>query len=277
MAVSLMQLRDRQRTEPDWLIPNLLKRQNTMIVMGQPKRTCKSWLMLEAAFNLAEAEPLWGIHNADGTPTFQATRQMRTVYFTQEDTEDDIQDRVLAQLSRREASDRLWIIPKDLRLVLDSPDGRRLIQGHIDEVVEKAGPIDLVVFDPMRRFHHGDENDSSTIAQMWGIIDRLHKRYNCATAFVHHTIKPPMDKTAFDPTDPYTARGSGDIYGGGDAFAVVLAGPGTDRERKVTVHFESKRSRPLPPAMLKVNFSNGKVDWLGAGHMVQGRQDSVRL
>jgi hypothetical protein len=144
------------------------------------------------------------------------------------------------------------------------------VQAELDSVREKAGDIDLVVFDPMRRMHHGDENDSAMIGQLWSVVDRIHKRFNCSTVFVHHTVKPPKDKIGWDPTDPYTGRGSGDIYGGGDAFAVVLPGAGNVEGRQVTVFFESKRGKPIAPARLKVEFGTGMVRWMGEGQMPGG-------
>jgi hypothetical protein len=208
---------------------------------------------------------------------------MRTVYLTQEDTEDDIQDRVMAHVGAgRAVNDNLWIIPKNLKISLDSPAGRGLLEAELDSVREKAGRIDLVMLDPFRRMHHGDENDSMVIAQMWGVLDNMHKRYGCASMISHHTVKPPADKTYYDPTDPYVARGSGDIYGGGDAFITIVPKKLTSDPpaRKLAMHFESKRGRPLPPAMLKVHFDSGGVEYLGQAWERQAEEEGdseVRL
>lgn len=264
MAMSLQELVSLEERPLDWIVPGWLTRGNTGFMFGQPKKACKSWLMLAAAWDLAEGKAVWGI------PGFAPGRPMRTVYFTQEDTEENIKERVMAHVGagRDAANERLWIVPKDLNIKLDTSAGRSLVQREIDGVVDKAGAVDLVMFDPMRRIHNGNENDSETIAEIWDVIDRVHKRYNCATLISHHTVKPPHGKDAegFDPTDPYTGRGSGDIYGGGDAFAVVLPGKmASDRmTREVTVHLESKRGQQLEPAFLRVNFGSGRVTKLDA-------------
>lgn len=260
MAKSLQELRERERTAPDWVVSGLLKRGNTMLLMGPPKKGAKSWLVLGLCWDLAEGKPVWSIRKSDGSALFPTTRPMRSVYFTQEDTEDDIHDRVLNNINGgRTANDRLWIEPKNMQLAFDTVEGRRLIQARLDEVRERAGAIDLVAFDPMRRMHHGDENDSKTIVAMWAVLDKIHQRYGCATLMTHHIVKPPKDKTGWDPTDPFIGRGSGDIYGGGDAFAMVVPGKGTEDSRSVGVYFESKRGKPLPPAHLKVTFSTGTI------------------
>lgn len=277
MAKSLAELKARVRPAPDWVIPGLLKRGNTLFLVGAPKRACKSWLMLDAAWSLAEGKPVWGIRTPDrvvggqlqaGRALFEPSRPMRSVYLTQEDTEDDIHDRVMAHFGAgRPENDRLHIVPKNLRITLDSEAGRAELQRELDEVRANFGCIDLVMLDPFRRMHHGDENDSMVIARIWEVLDRVHKRYGCATMISHHTVKPPTDRSSYDPTDPFVARGSGDIYGGGDAFITIVPRKLTNDPptRKLSMHFESKRGRPLPPAMLKVHFGTGAVEYLGVG------------
>ena len=258
MALSLIDFQNRPPAVADWIIPNLLTRQNTAFIIGPPKKGCKSWLLLSMAWDLAEGLPMWGL------PALKPERAMRTVYFTQEDTEDDVDRRIKAHLEagHRPPNDRLWIVPKNLSIKLDTSEGRRIVEKEIDFVVEKAGPVDLVFFDPMRRIHNGNENDSETIAQMWDVIDRIHRRYKCAVVISHHITKPPSTKQmaeGYNPADPFNGRGSGDIYGGGDAFMVTVPGPmAADKgSRRVDVYFESKRAAEMPPAYLRVDFKTG--------------------
>jgi RecA-family ATPase len=256
LALSLSDFHSRPATTTDWVIPNFLTRQNTGFILGPPKKACKSWLLLAMAWDLAEGHAVWGM------PTLAPTRALRTVYFTQEDAEEDIDLRIKAHFSGgRTPNDRLWVVPKNLNIKLDTSDGRRLVERELDGVVAAAGAIDLVMFDPMRRIHNGNENDSETIAKMWDVIDRIHRRYGCSVIISHHITKPPNDKKGYDPTDPFNGRGSGDIYGGGDAFVMVVPGAmGKERlGRRVTAYFESKRAQELEPAHLDVNFKTGAV------------------
>jgi RecA-family ATPase len=227
-----------------------------MFIMGAPKKACKSWLMLALAWDLSEGKSVWGL------PALTSPTPLRTVYFTQEDTEDDIDLRIKAHLSaKREPNDRVWIVPKNLSIKLDTNEGRRIVERELDHVAEAAGKIDLVMFDPMRRIHNGNENDSDTIGRIWDVVDKIHRRYGCGVIISHHITKPPHDKKGYDPTDPFNGRGSGDIYGGGDAFVVVVPGSMNKErtERRVSVYFESKRAQEMEPAMLKVDFKTGNV------------------
>jgi len=262
VAISVAELRDKPRPVDDWIIEGLLTRGNTAFVMGPPKKACKSWLLLDAMWSLSEGQPMWQVEG------LKPPKQMRTVYFTQEDTERNIQDRVLLHLNvgHREATDRLRIVPKDLNMVLDTPEGFAQIKRELHSVVEKAGAIDLVVFDPMRKMHVGEENDSQTIGRLWARLDAIHQLFGCATIIAHHVKKPPHDRANYDPTDPFQGRGSGDIYGGGDAFVMVVPGPlASDGKswRRVDAHFESKRGEQIAPVRLEVSFVSGGVKLIG--------------
>lgn len=263
MAISVTELKDRPRPVDDWIVSGLLTRGNTAFVMGPPKKACKSWLLLDAGWSLSEGLPIWGI------TTLVPPRQMRVVYFTQEDTEVNIQDRVLLHINgaHRTPNDRLWIVPKNLNIKLDTPEGVAIVKRELDGVVKAAGAIDVVIFDPMRRMHVGEENDSQTIGKLWNRLDAIHHDYGCATVIAHHVKKPPNDRSTFDPTDPFQGRGSGDIYGGGDAFVMVVPGPlAPDGKswRQVDTHFESKRGEQIVAARLKVSFVTGSVTHMGA-------------
>lgn len=264
MAISSIELQSRPLPENDWIIEGLLTRRNTGLIMGQPKKAAKSWLALNAAWNLSEGLPVWGVAE------LKPPSQLRTVYFTQEDTLEDIQKRVklLVDKGHREPNDRLWLVPKNLNIKLDTPEGRYLIKRELDHVKDTAGPIDLVVFDPLRRMFVGEENDSATIAAIWHWLEGIHNDYNCATVITHHIKKPPNDRSTYDPTDPFTGRGSGDIYGGGDAFVMVVPGamsPDGVSSRRLSLHFESKRGSQIASAELKMRFTDGQVECLGRG------------
>jgi RecA-family ATPase len=263
VAISATEFVGRTVSDADWIIKGWLSRKNSGFIMGQPKKCAKSWLLLDAAWSLGEGNPVWGVG------ALMPPRPLRTIYFTQEDSEGDITKRMLAHLGAgRPPNDRVWIVPKNLNMVLDTPEGRKLIEDELDSVRETAGAIDLVMFDPMRRMHHGEENDSATIAKLWRVIDIIHSRYDCATLISHHVKKPPSDRSGHDPTDPFEGRGSGDIYGGGDAFGMVVPGklaPDGKSWRQVIVHFESKRGEQMPPAELRVDFTTGRVTQVNTG------------
>lgn len=264
MPRPLSYFQTRQRPAPDWIIPHWLKRKNTGIIMGRPKRACKSWLLLNLAWQLSEGKPLWGItHSKDG-PLFIPTRPLRIIYFTQEDAEDDIHDRISLMLAAGcKPNDNFLICPKDLRFTLDEPTH---IGKELDEAT-KGGPLDLILFDPLRRMFRGRENDSDVIAGLFRTLGSIEERYNCSCIISHHIVKPPRESSSlWDESSPFAGRGSGDIYGSGDAFINVVENPGRGRpraHRRLDLYFETKRSGELSPVTLALNFTTGLTEFVG--------------
>lgn len=257
----------RPRSAPDWIIPGWLKRGNTGFIIGQPKKACKSWLLLNLAWDLSEGKPLWSIVHSKNGAVFEPPRPFRVVYFTQEDSEDDVQDRVdLLLAAGRQPNNNFWVVSKNLQIRLDDNVGLGHVEKELNDVLRDAGPIDLILFDPMRRMHQGDENSSEVIAKLWPLLDQIHQKYHCATIFSHHIVKPPTTKGhTFDVTQPYAARGSGDIYGGGDAFINVdpqnMHGRATT-QRALHLHFETKRGKAITAVAAAVDFTTGGVKFL---------------
>ena len=255
-----------QRSEPDWVIKHLLKRKNTLFTMGRPKRACKSWAMLNGLWQLSEGQPLWGIERVREGPLLTPPRPLRCIYFSQEDTIDDLNDRItLLRGAGWQTNRNIYFVPKNLKLSFDEL-GLPLLMSEINQAAQD-GPIDLVGFDPMRRMYRGNENDSETIAGLWKVLDTVHERFNCSTWFNHHIVKPPRDSnSSWDETSPFAGRGSGDIYGGGDAFINIVQRHTRGRPKNMRLldfHFETKRGGELSPVTLNVNFLTGELSFVG--------------
>lgn len=215
--------------------------------------------MFNLACDLGSGLPIWGIDH------FKPSRPQRTVILTQEDTEDDIQDRVQIMVGGgREMSPNVQLTPKNLQISFDSDEGVAAIARELDTATKVMGGVDLVVFDPMRRFHRQSENDSDVIQRVWVLIDRIQQNYDCSVAMVHHLVKPSRDpRVFFDDTDPSAARGSGDLFGGADAWINVARPRDTENGRLLQLYFQTKRGRTPMPAQLHVDFATGKVRYDG--------------
>jgi hypothetical protein len=257
----------RPRQEPDWIIPGLLKRNNTMFIVGEPKMACKSWLLANLAWDLSEGKPVWGIQHSKKGYIFVPKRQMRIVYFSQEDAEDDFQDRAeLITATGRQPNENFWFVPKNLQMTLDSDSGAKLVEAELTAAA-KAGPIDLVILDPLRRVLQGDESNSEKIAQIWRKLNDWGDAFNCSFIVAHHVVKPPRQQGQnYDPSSPYVSRGSSDIYAGADAFINVVPAKQKGQPTKgrlLQLHFTTKRSREISPVVVRVNFETGGVEFEG--------------
>lgn len=265
----------RKRTSPDWIIPGLLKRENKMFLVGEPKTSLKSWLLLDLAISLICAEPVWDIYKEgkhgkreERQYLYVPPRPMRVVYFSQEDTEDDVHDRILKRAMDIPDPQHLFTaIPKDLSLLLDTEEGFALIEENLKNVSENHGPIDLVMFDPFRNVFGGNENDSKAIADLFRRLDVLQREFHCSSAFAHHTVKQSRDpRFEVDMTSPSASRGSGGMFGGADAQINVVAGTGRQDTdiRRVSLHFHAKRGPKPTSVNLQTDLSDqAKFEFLG--------------
>jgi AAA domain len=254
-----------QHKPDDWIIPRLLKRGNTGFINGEPKRAAKSWLLLNLGWDLTDSSPVWNVnHSTDGN-IFTPERPMRVLYFTQEDTEDDFKDRhdLLVQQGGRVDNNNFLVEAKNLDISFDQGRGERIIEAAIAD----CAPLDLVMFDPMRRIHPYDENDSQQMARLWQSVSRLKARHNCAVIFAHHVTKPSAT-AGYERTSAHAARGSTDIFGGADLFITITqrkkaGNPKGSKDARLQLDFEVERSKPVTPIWLTVSFDTGLVTFDG--------------
>jgi RecA-family ATPase len=242
----------------EWVINDFLARQNIMLVLGPPKTACKSWLLYNLAWDIGEGRHIWNATQSPHgrpEPRWKPPHPMRVVYFCQEDTRDDIQERLrlLAGSGGRTPHANVYPIPKDLSFTFDSDVGWDKIWKRVE-----ASFADLVIFDPLRRFHAGDENDSRTTQRMWMKFDSLMREFDCSIALAHHNRKPGKDS---DQSSPFEGRGTSDLYGGSDL--IISVSPGglqhMRTERTLTLNFEAKRTPPLQPLTLVMDFKTGLI------------------
>lgn len=243
--------RNRIKTPDAWLIDHLLKRENLGFVVGRPKRAHKSWLMLDMAIALSRQEAVWQV------PTFTTPRPQRIAYFSQEDAEDDLHDRLAILYKNRIASPHdanLWIAAKNFAYSLSDTAGFQLIANQVNHMTEKYGSPDLVIFDTLRRTHYADENDSTEMSKVLQNIEKMIQGCHCAVLFAHHTKKGSADAIV-DESEPSAARGSTALFGAADVFVNVMpAGPG-----EVRLVFTAKRCREPQPINLTLDLKNGTI------------------
>ena len=258
----LRELVGRPSPPEDWIIPGVLQRANSLMLVGEPKRASKSWLGLNLTLDLADATNVWRVEHSRSGPLFLPPKPRRVLYISQEDTERNLQDRV-EKIARagRNIPDGAYFLAKDLDARLDSVAGLQ----HIEDAILSIAPVDVLVLDPMRRFHGWDENSSQEMALLWRALGTLVERHKVAPIILHHIVKPSGD--FFDPSSPHAGRGSGDIWAGADGQINVVPrkrkGWPDKHANELTLHFELKRAIPPPPISLRINLDTGLVEFEG--------------
>lgn len=187
---------------PDHVLPGLpIGAVGTVVAPGG---TGKSMLLLQSAVDMAIGRPFLGGRwtvDLDSTPTDSA----RVVLVAAEESVDEMRRRLhhvvahaIGQLGAplmagapqallQQLHENLAIYPLAGRgrLPLDAADGSSTTKA-LHGLSEGAR---LVVLDPLRQFHSGDENDSWTMTALVQTCQMVAEKNRCAFVFAHHTTK----------------------------------------------------------------------------------------
>ena len=118
--------------------------------------------------------------------------------------------------------------------------------------------LDLIVFDPFRNLHYGDENDSAQIIRVMENLRHIRDNTGAAILVVHHTRKT----SAADRDNPGMAiRGSGAIFGSVDGLIAMtsIADISNSHEDTITnnVFTRVKAGREQRPFSVSLSIKDG--------------------
>ncbi len=178
------------------------------LLIGLPK-TGKSML----ALNLAAAV-------AGGTPFLEwATTPGRVVYLAGEGGPRLLRDRLRAmRLPAETLRNLLFVWPNEgASLRLDHPAARA---GVVKRILDFKA--DLVIVDPLVRFHGKNENDTGEMAALTRDLAEFRRRTGAALVIVHHSRKPGLGFS----NSAIEARGSSVVFAESDAAMTLARRPG---------------------------------------------------
>jgi hypothetical protein len=192
-----------------YLVDGLLRAKTISMIVGPPK-TWKTFVAQEIQLAVATGTPAFGM--------FTVSEPALTVYVQEESPIEDWQERYVELCAGRGIE--LDDIPHTLMTVSNPQpglffDNDQAWSRFIAEVMEPFLP-ELVIFDPFRNFHLGNENDSEAMVPILHRLKTLRDTYDCAILLVHHSNKS-MDYT--NPGD--SIRGSSSIWGSMDGAIFV--------------------------------------------------------
>ena len=236
------------------IIGSALLHQGSILVVGGPPKTYKSFLVSSMAFHLVTGTNMFGAtrtpRGTEKEAVFPIPNSQRVLILEQEIGERDLQGRLksmMTALSPAEAillKEKLFFHSCDHNMALDTERGRV----YISRLIEQINP-GVVCFDPLVEFHNSDENSASEMAKVLHGIDWLRERYPFSTILVHHLSKPNKESGRKGPD---LLRGSSVIFGKGDSF-MVLKNLGDD-PGTLQVNFTVRRGKPIDAMVVKVDF-----------------------
>ena len=239
---------------PSYIEPSVLPVGGQLILASQAK-TGKSFIMIEMGRALACADRPFT------SQELYCPRACRVLLIEQELGEAGLKKRIEKIYTREEISrqgfmaDNFLYVSQQPDIKLDTVKGLKVLTDICDEVQP-----DVLMLDPLGRFHNVDENNAQAVSGLWDIIDKLRKTYP-GMAFITsmHMSKPPDARAGIEPLDPYRIRGSGKFFDNPDAILTTMRTHNLATQHKswsVSMRFTLRHGESPDDMILHVNEGN---------------------
>lgn len=109
------------------------------------------------------------------------------------------------------------------------------LASHVDDIIKavKSVQADIVVLDPFRMFHTGEENDSNTMSTVFKYLRRISLDTGCSFIIDHHLNKPFRSTKDDNPNYSLINRLRGSTVLGAEIDAGFIVGQNTDSEYSI--------------------------------------------
>lgn len=181
------------------------------MLVGAKEKLGKTLLLTQTAFELASRHPWVG--------KIDIPAPQKVLIFQKEVFGDEYQQRIV-QTSKKYVGlnpDNICVVGQDdmLDINLDTPKGIQLFLRHIE-----AYRPNVVMLDPISKFHSIDEDKASETKRITDVIDKAGRDFDCAFIISHHFKKQGHDykgKLIYQGAQDF--RGSGAWVGWADTIA----------------------------------------------------------
>jgi len=252
-ANSLWELIDGPSLHTECWVEPILPRSSKLIFGGHSK-IGKSHLMMNLVRSLVSGE------NTFGCDRFVVREPTNVLIFEQELGEMGLQRRARQVFAGSARYREARYISRNPDVTFSSEKGYEFIGNEIAEF--KPG---VVIFDPIGKMYHGDENSAQEVALLWQKIDRLLRLgadQQMSVVLSHHFGKKPngdRNREGHDPLDAYNFRGSSKWFDDVDALITVnrLANTATTHQAwRIQTRFELRHSEAPPEMFFTINQNN---------------------
>ena len=215
-----------------WLVEGFLSQGSITVLAAAPK-TGKTWVALGLAVGVASGTPALGY--------FHVPSPGPVLVFPAEDDPRAVRERIDGLC--RGAGLELRGLPIDIitadQVLLDDPADRR----KLERVLEVRRPR-LLVLDPLVRLHSGAESYVGHVAELFGYLRTLQRRFGVAVLVTHHLAKN-RGKTS----QPGAAmRGSGEIHAAYDHGASLER----EKDGRVVLNLEHRVAESPEPVAFRL-------------------------
>lgn len=262
------ELRNHPRQPDTSIVSDGLLKKGSLLVIGAPPKSYKSFVLNSIAISIACGRNLFGAHRSDHgrpVPVFTVDKPRRVLIVEQEVGADDLEDRLLPNYLALNSDERMLVDNNlmthsfDPGLRFDTADGMMLIEEML-----KAHKPEIVIFDPLIEFHCQEENSNTAMATILKNFVNLCRRCDVTPMLSHHEGKE--GQVMRDGGD--RLRGATALFGKGDTFLTLRV---INRNSgRIQIDFTVRRKKPirsmivrLDPDTLEVNFLcwQGSKEW----------------
>lgn len=248
----------------DFVLPGLLA--GGIGMLSAPGGSGKTYLLLSMAASIAAGLPvaggIWAAPETTGRVVLMAAEDPPEVLHHRlhafaQNLQDEDKAKLIDQLQVHSLSGQVPTI-----MVSDSREGPREEWEWLRAIEDAAKGARLLVIDPIRRFHGGDENNSNDMTRLVQILEGIASRSGCAIVFSHHTGKNASLNGQGDMQQ--AARGSSALT---DAvrWQANLVGMSKEEQERFAIPEESRKFW-VRLAITKSNYSAPTGDmWLKRG------------
>ena len=239
------------------IIGNGILKKNSKLVVAAPPKSYKSFMVNTMLVQLLTGGHLFNVHATHAKQTvkmFPIEPVERVLLLEQELGLEDNRDRFkpfwesLRHEERLKMESGLYFHSCDFQLRLDDKTGYERVGNIISSVQPQ-----VVVMDPLIKFHRSDENDPTAMNIVMCNLSELQQQQGFSSVLIHHHNKS-SDKQGLD------------MLRGGSSIAGDL-----DTCLQVTVHNRSaaiikidtilKRGKPVPSYMLQLDPSTLRMNF----------------
>lgn len=171
-----------------WLVDSILLRGKVTAVLGPEKSGKSRFICFMLAHMLGSPDGGVVLKGDDGKPWCGHGGIKKVLYLNAEEMEVDVQARI------NQYALAVGYVPRDDWPITYVPAaGMELQNAQERQGLERAylqsGEYDVVVLDPLRRVHLGDEDSNSGMAPLNNDIRRWNQKYGATWMLVHHSPK----------------------------------------------------------------------------------------
>ncbi len=210
---------------PEWVVSDVLPVGLT-ILSGPPKKAFKSLQTILLASLCAR----WPVRALP--PWMRCVRGGPSLLLSYEADAGVIKHIIEKDLQLETEPGNLYIAHDPFKFQLDDPHTANQMLDYMDE----KDPI-LVVMDPFRNMHSGDENDSGNVIGLLSPLVQWGHQHGASILMVHHVNKPAEGK---DGSSFYAMRGSSALPGLADGLITI---ENTKEDGEIIINATFKRGQ----------------------------------